>query len=590
MRLRSTARWIAIAGVIAIAAAACSSNKGGGGATTTPSGTTTTTSSSGPTKGGSVVFGAEQWPQCLNPITTCATASWYLYTVEEFVLPRLIQWNNQFQPTPSDLITEVPSLANGGLTENPFSITYHLNPKAVWSDGTPITCDDVAFTRLAILDTTGTVSTVGYTDAGGAAGISNVDCSGGPQTVKLVFSKPYADWVDLFGGASGFILEKAAFPSEANAAKPDLKDEMNNAIPFSGGPWILKQWDPKNQGVLVPNTKYWGHQPYLSQVTFVPREDQPTEVASILSGDVDAVFPQPSNVPFADQFKQNPNVKAVGGNGNFVEDLWFQVAKAPMNDPKVRQALAYGVDRSAVIQGVIGLNNPNAQVSNCAFWIAGQGDWCSSPGPFAQYTYNPTKADQILTSDGYNCKDVANGGFCTKNGQPLTITISTTAGNVRRATTFSLLQQKALGAGINLQIQTYVPTDLFTNIAPQGKFQVALYAQGPIIDPTATAEFACDQIPNAGNHYSGYNWDHWCNTQATTIMKQSDTEVDRTKRAQEIQQLDTIMAQDLPVLPLDILPNIAAWRTDKIAGVDPADVSNPYGFFFNMANWYVPQG
>jgi len=584
MRLRSSVRAITLVGLFALAAAACSSNNnttngpsGSGGGATQPAGS--------PTDGGSIVLGAEQWPQCLNPITDCASASWYLYTIQEFVFPRLVQWDNKVQMQASDLITEVPSLDNGGITQSPFSVSYKLNPAAVWSDGTPITCDDINFTWKAINFTTGTYSTAGYTTEGDVAGISDVDCSGGAQTVKLAFNKVYVDWPDLFGGATGFIIEKAAFPNENTSDKPDLKSEMNDSISFSGGPWTLQSWDAKNQAVLVRNDKYWGTKAHFDQVTFVPREDQPTEVASVLSGDVSAVFPQPSNVPFADQFKQNPNVTAVGGNGNFTEALWFQMDDPLMKDPKIRQAVAYAVDRSAVIKGVIQLNNPEATDQNCGFWIPGQGPWCTDPGPFAQYTYDPAKVADLLTGDGY--KQNADTGFFEKNGQPLTITISTTAGNVRRATTFAVLQQAALGAGINLQIKTYVPTDLFSNIAPQGKFQIALYAQGPIIDPTVTGTFSSTQIPTQANGFGGGNWDHWVNKDADKLMQDSDQELDVTKRAALIQQIGVLMGQDLPMLPLDTLPNIAAWRTDRIAGVDPADLSSPYGFFFNMDQWYA---
>jgi peptide/nickel transport system substrate-binding protein len=510
MRIRSSARFIAVAAVIALGAVACSSDNGGGGTTTTggQSSGPATAPSGQPTQGGSIILGAEQWPQCLNPVTDCASASWYLYTIQEHVLPRLGQWDNNTQQQPSDLVTEVPSLDNGGVTQSPFSVTWNLKPEAVWSDGTPITCDDVAFTWKAILNTTGTYSTAGYSTADDAAGVSNVDCSGGPQVVKLEFNKIYVDWFDLFGGATQFILEKAAFPT-ANADKPDLKSEMNDSIPFSGGPWMVKSWSPE-QAVLIRNEKYWGDKTFLDQVTFVPREDQPTEVSSILSGDVDAIFPQPSNVPFADQFGQNPNVKAIGGNGNFVEGLWLQLDKAPMNDPKVRAAFAYAMDRESVITGVIGLNNPTAKVNNCGLWIPGAGPpWCADPGPYAQYTFQPDKTKTLLTGAGYKLN--ADTGFFEKGGQPLTITISTTAGNVRRATTVSLLQQKALEAGINLQIKTYVPTDLFSNVAPKGDFQVALYAQGPIIDPSVTGTFSCNQIPTEANGFGGGNWDHWCN-------------------------------------------------------------------------------
>jgi peptide/nickel transport system substrate-binding protein len=590
MRLRASARYIALAGVIAIAAVACGSNNGGG----TPSasngggGSTTPGSTSGgqPTSGGSIVIGAEQWPQCLNPVTDCASASWYLYTIQEFVFPRLGQYSNKTAQEPSALTTEVPSLDNQGITSNPFTVTWHLQPNAVWSDGTPITCDDVAFTWAAILNTTGTYSTYGYDGTGEAAGVSKVECPD-PQTVKLDFNKIFVDWFDLFGGATGYILEKSQFSSVPGFPdKPDLKGQMTDSIAFSGGPWTVKSWS-QDQAVLVRNDKYWGQKTYLDQVTFVPREDQPTEVSSILSGDVDAIFPQPSNVPFSDQFGNNPNVKAVGGNGNFVEALWFQLDQAPLNNLKVRQAFSYAVDRQAVIQGVIALNNPNAQVNNCGLWIPGQGPWCADPGAFAQYTYNPDKAAQLLTQAGYKDDRANSGFFLDKSGKPLTITISTTAGNVRRATTVSLLQQKALAAGINIQIHTYVPTDLFSNVAPQGQFQIALYAQGPIIDPDVSSDFASNQIPTKANNYSGANWDHWRNTQADALMHSAGQELNVDKRAQETQQLATIMAQDLPMLPVDVLPNIAAWRTDKIAGVDPADVSNPYGFFFAMSTWYA---
>ena len=585
MRLRMSARLMALGAVIAIGAVACGGNSNPGTSGTPGATGGSTGTGSGPHQGGSIILGAEQWPQCLNPITDCASASWYLYTVSEFVFPRLVQWTNDVQQVASDLITEVPSLDNQGITQSPFTVTYHLNPKAVWDDGTPITCDDVNFTWLAILNTTGTYSTAGYSTADGAAGISGIDCPD-PQTVTLKFNKIYVDWPDLFGGAAGFIIEKAKFPS-ADPAKPDLKSEMNDTIGFSGGPWVLDSWDATNQGVLKRNDKYWGQKPYLDQVTFVPRTDQPTEVSSILSGDVDGIFPQPSNVPFADQFGANQNVKAVGGNGNFVEALWFQLDDPVMKDIKVRQAVAYAVDRDSVISGVIGLNNPNAKTNNCGLWIPGQGPWCADPGSFAQYAYDPAKADELLTSAGYDCSGVADGGFCTKGGKDLTITISTTAGNVRRATTVSLLQQKALGAGINLQIHTYVPTDLFSNVAPKGDFQIALYAQGPIIDPTVTGSFSCNQIPTQANGYGGGNWDHWCNHDADKLMQNSDQELDQAKRAALIQQVAALTAQDLPMLPVDVLPNIAAWRTDKIAGVDEASLSSPYGFFFGMTQWYA---
>ena len=88
------------------------------------------------------------------------------------------------------------------------------------------------------------------------------------------------------------------------------------------------------------------------------------------------------------------------------------------------------MDRDAVIKNVIALNNPNSKTNNCGIWIPGQGPWCADPGSFSQYTYDATKVPDILTGDGYKMNN--DTGIFEKNGQPLVITISTTAGNVRR--------------------------------------------------------------------------------------------------------------------------------------------------------------
>jgi PPK2 family polyphosphate:nucleotide phosphotransferase len=165
---------------------------------------------------------------------------------------------------------------------------------------------------------------------------------------------------------------------------------MKDSLTFSGGPWMLKSWS-KDQAVVVPNPKFWGHKPYFDQVTFVPREDQTTEINSLLSGEVSAIFPQPSNVSLLDQFAANPNVKSVGGGSPYVDMLWLNLETPPLNDPVVRQALAYAVDRQAVLDNLVKINNPDAVLLNCiGQWIPGT-VWCDNT-QFAQYTYQPDKA------------------------------------------------------------------------------------------------------------------------------------------------------------------------------------------------------
>ena len=102
-----------------------------------------------------------------------------------------------------------------------------------------------------------------------------------------------------------------------------------------------------------------------------------------------------------------------------------------------------------------------------------------------------------------------------------------------------------------------------------------------------TSNFACKNAPTAANGYAGANDYHWCNPAADALMNQSDTELDVTKRAQELQQLYAIEAQDFaPGVPLYTLPQITAWRSDKIAGPVGAWNNTFYSGFWNIDEWY----
>jgi peptide/nickel transport system substrate-binding protein len=574
MAFRPTRALLALSVAAALIGSACDSGSPARGPSSAPSNQVV--------KGGSVVLGAEQWPQCLNPITSCANALWLYYAALYYVTPRAMQLDTKGNFVASPLLSEAPTFENGGITQSPFTVTFKINPKAVWADGTPITSADFAFTLDAIMHTRGTVSTVGYDQ------ISTIDTSD-PHTAVLKFKQVYVDWPDLFGGAFGFVLEKAAFPAEnTKTGHVNLASEMSDSLPFSGGPWVLKSWS-KQQAVFVRNSKFWDHQPNLDQITMVPREDQTTEINSLLSGEVSAIYPQPSNVSLLKQFQTNPNVKSVGGDGVSFEALWFNLSKAPLNDPKVRQALMYAVDRQAIVDAIVKLNNPNGEVLNCGFVsFPNIGSWCQGANgqPFTPFHYDADMVSQILTSDGYT---KGSNGYFQKDGKDLTIVWSTVAGNARRETTQALEIEKAKAAGIKLTVKNYEATDLFSNKLPRGDFVLGEYAQGGSPDPSITAILACDQIPTAANSFSGANYNRWCNQQATQLMKQSDQDLDVQKRLQDLQQVYGLQAQDFVSLPLYVLPAVSAWRADKLTGPIGQYNSSIYGLFFNMDQWSCAQ-
>jgi peptide/nickel transport system substrate-binding protein len=383
------------------------------------------------------------------------------------------------------------------------------------------------------------------------------------------------------------IIEKAAFPSVASSDKPDLKDEMLDNIPFSGGPWVLQSWS-QDQAVLVRNDNYYGKKAILDQVTIVPRTDQATEIQSILSGEVEAIFPQPSDVSLLDQVSGTPGVTAKGSNGAYFEALWFQLESAPLDDQAVREALMYAIDRQAVIDAIIKLNNPDAAVLGCGFVAFPHiGTWCQDSQPFSTdaFPYDPAHARELLTAAGYDCS--AAGGACSKDGKDLVVEYSTVSTNSRRTTTQELLKERALDAGFSFKIKNYEAGVLFGDVGPHGTFTMADYATGGSVDPSITASFACENIPTADNSFGGGNWNHWCDENATDLMHQSDQALDATARQDLFNPIYDIEGQQFISLPLYVLPNVGVWRQDKIGGPVDAYIPSNLGMFYNMNEWYL---
>jgi peptide/nickel transport system substrate-binding protein len=567
MRLRMFARTIALVAIVGIVAAACGGDDGG---------TTVTTPPDQVTKGGEIVVAAEQWPECISPITQCGAATWTWYSVLEQVLPYAMVLDLQGNFVASPTLSEAPTLDNGGLTQDPFTVTFRISPEAVWEDGSPITSKDFDFTWKAIMNTTGAYNQAGYSE------IESIDTTD-PATATIAFKSVYVDWPDLFGGVYQGIFKAAAFPEFADSDTPNLENEMLDNMPFSGGPFVLDSWSA-DQAVFSANPNCFGRCPNLDGFTIVPRIDQATEINSLLTGEVSAIYPQPSDVSLIDQVASNPNVKAVGSDGAYFEALWFNHEAEPVNDLAVRQAIGYAVDRQAVIDAIIKLNNQNAAVLTCGFVAFPHiGEWCSTQY-FEEFTYDPAKAKEILTGAGYDCS--AEGEACTKDGEPLVVQYSTVSTNTRRTTTQELLKDKALDAGIEFRIKNYDAGILFGDIGPGGKYDMADYATGGSVDPSITGSFGCDAVPTETDP-GGANWQRWCNEEADALMKQSDTELDSGGRLDLLNQVYALEEQDMLSLPLYVLPNVGAWRTDKITGPIDSYVPSNLGMFYNIWEWSI---
>ena len=525
--------------------------------------------------GGEIVLAVEQWPECLNPITSCNNATWLSWSVLVHLLPRLMEFDVDHNIGASPVLVEAPTVDNGGAVLNDdgtLTITYRLNPEARWSDGTPMTSTDVWFTWRAIIDTEGSLNPTGY-DL-----ITDVDYDD-PHTAILTLSEPYAPWRELFGGLDGIL------PAHAFDGETDISGHWNDSIPISGGPWLQESWS-QQQHILVPNENYWvpERMPLVDRVVMVPREDTDTEIVALQTGEVMAAFPQP--FPGAKQ-RLAPPLTFVSGAGTFIEGLWinqiapdryFEITK------NLRQALAYALDREEIADVALGPIIDDPVVLQCAGWNPAFGDWCADD--FAHYRQDMAAVERLLTEDDWTRPD-PEGLWVNDEGVELVLQWNTVAGNKRREDVQALVTEMTRPFGIGWEIINYDPGELFQNRLPAMNFgPVALFANSTTPDPTVTAHYDIDGIPSEANGFSGQNFTAYASRQASDLAFAIDAEVDEAARLELVRELGTLLGSDVPWIPLYVLPNLLAWNPEVLEG--PGGwVSSVYGGFYDLYDWTV---
>ena len=518
------------------------------------------------------MLAVEQWPECVNPVTSCANATWTIWSVLIHYLPRLMELDQTNTYVASSLLAEEPTVSNGGLVtadDGTFTLTYRLNPDATWSDGTPITSTDIWFTWRAGLDTTGTLSTIGL-DL-----ITDIDHSE-PHTAVITFSEPYAPWPTLFGGV---------LPAHELGPDTDIADKWNDEITVSGGPWIQEEWN-QEQHILVPNRSYWDAEriPLVDRVVMVPREDTDSELLALQTGEAMAAFPQP--FPGARQ-RITGDLTYKVAEGTYMEGLWInQDAPDRRFDMtrNVRQAVAYALDRERIAEIALGTITADPPVLQCTGWNPGFGPWCQDD--FARYTQDAAKVAELLEAEGWTRPDPA-GLWVNADGEELVLAWNTVAGNNRREDVQALVVDMTAPLGIGWEIINYDPGELFQNRLPALNYgPVALFANSTNPDPSVANLYDIDGIPTEENEYTGQNFTAYRNQQASDLAFAIDAEVDPSARLELVHELSEILADDVPWIPLYMLPNMIIWDATAVSGPG-AYVSSPYGGFFDIFDWTV---
>ena len=463
-----------------------------------------------------------------------------------------------------------------------MTLTMEINPDAVWDDGSKITFDDFKCTMDAILNTPGSLSTVGYDK------ITSLEQGKDDHEVIAKFSEVYAPYKNLFAG----ILKKSAVENCS-----DVSADFADNIPFSARPYKIDSWS-LDQLVLSPNPNYFGDdKATTSKVVMVPKADSDTEIASLVSGESDFIFPQ-AYAGITDALA-DPNIKSTPGYGTNYEGLYFQQGaecvpdesrSCAFKDADFRHAFAKSIDRNLIRDNIYDPIFPGGPLLNCGLWVPTIGKWCDQSifgdAQGKDSYFDATAADTILGGAGW-AKDA--NGMWAKDGVVPEIHWVINSGNTRRESTQALLIPEMKKAGFNIIADNCDAACYFQQRLPALEYDMAMYINTASPDPTVTSIMACDSVPSAANGNQGQNSAGWCNKDASALMTKSDQTIDDTARADMIHQIGKALADDAVMLPLYQFPNIAAWRTDQVGGPVDADAAN-YQAFQNIDKWTDTNG
>jgi peptide/nickel transport system substrate-binding protein len=449
----------------------------------------------------------------------------------------------------------------GGMT-----ITYDINPAAVWDDGSQITVADFKATWEASLNSPGSISTSGY-DL-----VTGVEAGSSDKQAVVTMKAVYASWRGLFSG----LIKAAAVKNTM-----DVSGDFAENIPFSGRPYKIQSWSP-DQVVYVPNDKYWGDDKAVTKkFVMVPKPDSDTEIASLKAGEVDFIYPQ-FYAGIEDAVKQE-NIQSQIDYGGDYEGLYFQQKCGPFADPNYRAAFSMSIDREALFEQIY-IPLGGKDLLQCGPMVPGP--YCNGD-EFAK-SYDPAGAEKLLTDNGWSKS--ADGMWANPNGEVPDVRWIINTGNTRRESTQAYLIPLLTAAGFKVRADNCDAACYFERRLPAMDYDLAMYISTAPPDPSyLTSSFVCDMIPTEANKNVGQNFNGWCNAEASDLMYASDVDADATTRADKIKQSLVLMAKEHVMLPLMQFPKSGFARTDKVAGPWNGELNN-YQAFRNIHLWQDVDG
>jgi peptide/nickel transport system substrate-binding protein len=479
----------------------------------------------------------------------------------QFLYSGLIRYDDKGDPIP-DAATAVPTRANGGISADGKTIVYHLRHDVKFSDGTPLTAEDVVFTWHAVLNKRNNVPNTFPDDL--AQSVVAKD----PYTVVVRLREPSAPFLALFMrcGAQGAIV-----PKHILGSLPDINHAPFNTQPVGSGPFMVQSYRPGSGATLVPNPYWFGGKPKLARIEYriIPTEN--SLLVSMQTHEIDLYWGAAES-----QFRTLAaidGVKVAARPSYQYEMLSFNTRRPPFDDVLVRRAAATAIDWTTLAKSVyLNVDLPGVTDSFPHSW--------SNDPSIAHPPFDVANANAILDADGWK---LGPDGIRVKDGKRLAVDLSTVAGIVTRANAEVLIQQNLHAAGFDVNIHNANASVLFApygggGLLANGKFDLAIYAWVKTPDPDDSDTLGADRVPPNGANYTGIR-----DAELTRLQQQGSQSYERAVRRSAYLAIQHRIIELMPFQTIVWRANIDAYNDDLQDFRPGVGVSD----FWNAGDWSI---
>ncbi|MFX4272664.1 ABC transporter substrate-binding protein [Propionibacteriaceae bacterium Y1685] len=465
----------------------------------------------------------------------------------------------------------VPALAESWETsDDGLTWTYHLRQGATWSDGEPITAEDVEWTFTTMM-TDEDAATANGSFVKNFEKVTAVD----EQTVEVKLKSPQVTML---------ALDVAILPKHKWEGVSDF-GEFNNDEEFpvvGSGPWILTHHEVNQSITLEANPNYWRGRPQFDKLVLRYIGDPDAQVEALRNGEVSFVSGiTPAQYRALDGqdgiavskavgkrfqgFTFNAGAKTQGGEE-------FGDGNPALKDPKVREAIVKTVDRKAIYeQAYGGFGEPNAGLI---------------PSRYDQYHWQPegfeqdiAGANQLLDEAGY--AKGADGVRVGKDGKPLSLRFGVHADNPQYVQAAQMMAEWAKEAGVTLQVQ---PTDDIGGLLDAGTFDLLTTGWSVNPDPDFILTInLCSGLPKeVGGSYMSDTY--YCNEAYDKLYAEQQGEMDQARRTEIVKQMQQVLHDDNTFVVWGYADMLEAYRSDVIKSMTP--MPDPGGNYYGQDGYW----